>query len=182
METKPWIAFFSQTGSEIAEIAEHFGRWPDRIITNDRPEHLRTIDKRIVDNGFFTFNNKPDLEEYADLLENFPEAVITLHGWLRVVPEEICSKFSIFNGHPGLITMYPELKGKDPQIRAFKAKHEVMGCVIHRVTAGVDEGKVLEEDYFNAWNITEEEMWKVLKMRSCFLWLEFFKKRLGFTK
>lgn len=181
MVTKPWIAFFSQTGSEIADIAHHMGRWPDRIITNDRPDHLRTIDDRIVEQGFFTFSNKPDLEEYKELLEYFPEAIITLHGWLRVIPEEICNKFDIFNGHPGLITEYPELKGKDPQIRAFNAKHDVMGCVIHRVTAGVDEGKVLEEDRFNAWRISEEDMWKVLKQRSCYLWLEFFRKRVGFT-
>ena len=79
---KPWIAFFSQTGSEIAEIAHHTGRWPDRIITNDRPDHLRTIDERIVEQGFHTFSNKPNLEEYKDLLEYFPEAIITLHGWL----------------------------------------------------------------------------------------------------
>ena len=30
-----WIAFFSQTGAEIADIAESIGRWPDRIITNE---------------------------------------------------------------------------------------------------------------------------------------------------
>ena len=34
-----WIAFFSQTGSEIADLAEVVGSWPDRSITNDRPEH-----------------------------------------------------------------------------------------------------------------------------------------------
>jgi|TARA_B110000908_G_C10091809_1_gene374377 folate-dependent phosphoribosylglycinamide formyltransferase PurN len=173
MVTRPWIVFFSQTGSEIADLSEALGRWPDRIITNDRPEHLRTIDKRIVDKGFFTFSNKPDLIEYADLLEHFPEAIITLHGWLRVLPAEICNKFSIYNGHPGLITMFPELKGKDPQMKAFNLKHEVMGCVIHKVTAGVDEGKVLKESFFNSWKITEKEMWKVLKDRSCHLWIEF---------
>lgn len=178
MATRPWIAFFSQTGSEIANLSHHLGRWPDRIITNDRPDNLRDIDQRIVDRGYFTFNNKPKVEEYADLLEHFPEAIITLHGWLRILPKEICEKFDIFNGHPGLITEYPELKGKDPQMRAFKAKHKVMGCVLHKVTAGVDEGKVIDEDRFNAWYITEEEMWKVLKDRMEFLWYTFLKKVL----
>ena len=57
-----WIAFFSQTGAEIADIAESLGRWPDRIITNDRPDHLRTIASRIEEKGYFTFSNKPTLE------------------------------------------------------------------------------------------------------------------------
>ena len=120
MDKRPWVTFFSQTGSEIANIAESLGRWPDRIITNERPEHLRTIDPRIEKQGYFTFSNKPDVEEYADLLTYFPDAIITLHGWLRIMPPEICERHRIYNGHPGLITEYPELKGKDPQIRAFE--------------------------------------------------------------
>ena len=182
MVTKPWIAFFSQTGGEIADLAEHLGRWPDVIITNHRPEHLRTIDPRIDLDKLMWTKNKPELYEYMWLLGQVEDPIITLHGWLRVLPEEVCNKYQIFNGHPGLITKYPELKGKDPQIKAFNLKHEVMGCVIHKVTAGVDEGKVLKEDFWNAWKITEEEMWKVFKMRSCFLWIEFLKDIVGFTK
>ena len=179
MVTKPWIVFFSQTGGEIADIAKSLGKWPDRIYTNERPEHLREIDYRIVEQGFFTLPNKPSLEDYEEVLMYFPEAIITLHGWLRIMPKEICERFSIFNGHPGLITEYPELKGKDPQIRALKGNYPVMGCVLHKVVAGVDEGKVLAEERFNAFNITEEEMWKVTRDRSLSLWINFLKKAVG---
>ena len=72
--------------------------------------------------------------------------------------------------------MYPELKGKDPQMKAFNLKHDLMGCVIHKVTAGVDEGKVLKEVFFNAWGITEENMWKTLRDRSSYLWIKFLKE------
>ena len=78
--------------------------------------------------------------------------------------------------------MYPELKGKDPQIKAFNLKHEVMGCVIHKVTAGVDEGNVLKEIFFNARQISEEDMWKTFKDRSCYLWIEFLEELVGNTK
>ena len=47
-----WIAFFSQTGAEIADISESLGRWPDLLITNKRPADLRTIDSRILDKGY----------------------------------------------------------------------------------------------------------------------------------
>ena len=178
METKVWIAFFSQTGAEIADIAESLGRWPDRIYTNERPDHLRTIDERIVKQGFFTLNNKPTLEEYEDFLVYFPEALITLHGWLRIMPPEICEKFTIYNGHPGLITEYPELKGKDPQIRAYEGKYPVAGTVIHRVTAGVDEGKVIAEERFNNWNLELDDLFRILRDRSLYLWCNFLKKVL----
>ena len=178
---RPWIAFFSQTGTEIVELVEKLGRLPDRIITNERPAHLRQINKQIFSWGnieeivYYT-PNKPTVEDYERLIGKFENPIITLHGWLRVMPASICEKYSIFNGHPGLITVYPELKGKDPQLRAFEGKYPVMGCVLHKVTAGVDEGKVVAEERFNAFKITEEEMWRVTRDRSLFLWINFLSK------
>ena len=174
-----WIAFFSQTGSEIVQIANAIGRWPDIIVTNERPESLRQIHPDIKESTkLVTTPNKPTQKELEEVLEYYEEPLVTLHGWLRIMPAEICEKYTIVNGHPGLITEYPELKGKDPQIKAFNAKHEVMGCVLHKVTAGVDEGKVIAEERFNAFNITEEEMWKVTRDRSMYLWVTFLKKSL----
>jgi len=178
MDNRPWIKFFSQTGAEIADISEAIGRWPDRIITNDRPEHLRTIDPRIQKQGYFTFNNKPSEEEYMELLEQFPDAIVTLHGWLRVVPAYVCERSRIYNGHPGLITEYPELKGKDPQVRAFEGKYPVAGAVLHHVTAGVDEGKVIMEERFNAHNLELDDLFRILRNRSLYMWCNFLKKVL----
>ena len=174
-KNKIWIAFFSQTGAEIADIAESLGRWPDRIITNDRPDHLRTIDRRIEEKGYFTFSNKPSLEEYEEALFYFPEAIITLHGWLRIMPPSICEKFKIYNGHPGLITEYPELKGKDPQVRAFEGKYPIAGAVLHKVVAGVDEGKVIHEERFNTFNLELDDLFRILRDRSLYMWCKFLR-------
>ena len=173
-----WIAFFSQTGAEIADIAEKIGRWPDRIITNERPEHLRTIDPRIEKQGYFTWANKPTEEDYIELLEKYPDAIVTLHGWLRVVPAYVCERSKIFNGHPGLITDYPELKGKDPQIRAFEGKYPVAGAVLHKVVAGVDEGKIIAEERFNTFGLDLDDLFRILRDRSLYMWHEFLKKVL----
>ena len=59
-----WIVFFSQTGAEIADISESLGRWPDLIITNKRPDHLRTIDPRIIEYGYKELPNKPIPDDY----------------------------------------------------------------------------------------------------------------------
>ena len=115
MVKRPWVTFFSQTGAEIADIAESLDRWPDVIITNKRPDHLRTIDSRLE--GKVTFvPNRPSEDDYFKITKSLRHPIMTLHGWLRVVPAEFIERYShsIFNGHPGLITKYPELKGKDP--------------------------------------------------------------------
>lgn len=175
---KKWITLFSQTGGEIVEISKFLGRWPDLIITNKRPDYLRTFHPEIE--GKVTIvDNRPKAEVLDALFTTYGEPIITLHGWLRIMPPSICEKYNIFNGHPGLITEFEHLKGKDPQIRAFREKLPVMGCVLHKVTAGVDEGKVIAEERFNAFNITEEEMWKVTRDRSLHLWINFLKRTLG---
>lgn len=171
---KPWIAFFSQTGSEIVEIAKALGKWPDVIVTNQRPADLRVIKTDIQESQLLvTTSNKPTPTELEEIIGYYKNPIITLHGWLRIMPPSICEKYSIFNGHPGLITEYPELKGKDPQMRALEGNYPVMGCVLHKVTAGVDEGKVIAEERFNAFKITEEEMWKATRDRSLYLWIQF---------
>ena len=169
METTPWIAFFSQTGSEIADIAEAIGRWPDVIVTNERPEHLRTINDKVEKQGYYTWANKPTEEDYIGLLEKWPNAIVTLHGWLRIVPPYVCERSKIYNGHPGLITKYPELKGKDPQEKAFNLKHDVIGCVLHKVSAGVDEGEIIMEERTNAFKLDLDDIFRILRDRSLYM-------------
>ena len=174
-----WIAFFSQTGGEIADIAESLQRWPDLIVTNERPSKLRTIDGRILDNvedRLVVLPNKPTVEDYETILQD--NALITLHGWLRIMPRVICEKYAIYNGHPGLITEYPELKGKDPQVRAFEGKYPVAGAVLHKVIPEVDEGKIIAEERFNAFNLSLDELFRILKDRSLYMWINFLKKVL----
>ena len=44
---KPWVAFFSQTGSEIVDIIDRLGIHPDIIVTNYRPNDTRDINKKL---------------------------------------------------------------------------------------------------------------------------------------
>ena len=138
-----WVALFSQTGSEIVELSTRLGRWPNKIITNSKDyanihPKLKQRDLIIInDTQARTLNVLHNYAKYQDL--------ITLHGWLRIVPADKCKQYILVNGHPGLITRYPELKGYNPQVRYWdnKDKYEYYGSVVHEVTAEVDEGKVI---------------------------------------
>ena len=168
-------AFFSQTGSEIATIARRLGRWPDKIITNERPERLRTISPKLAGIDIIYLSNKPTVEEYLEVLGTEP-CKVTLHGWLRIMPPAVIAIHpNMFNGHPGLITEHPILKGKDPQEKAYNLGLTVSGCVIHQVTVGVDEGPILEERMVEIKNLSLDEVYSELHKTSIDLWVEFLK-------
>jgi len=180
---RPWIAFFSQTGSEIVDISKSLKRWPDVIVTNERPARLRTINTEILEQDLLvTTTNKPTEKELLEIIEYYDNPIITLHGWLRIMPPNICNEYKIYNGHPGLITDFPELKGKDPQVRAFEGikqgKYNYAGAVLHKVVAGVDEGKVLMQERFNTFGVELDDLFRILRDRSLYMWCKFLKEVL----
>jgi folate-dependent phosphoribosylglycinamide formyltransferase PurN len=121
-----------------------------------------------------------------DILDKFAHEVdtlVTLNGWLRIVPPDKCSKFNIYNGHPGLITKYPELKGKDPQQRTWDNlhKYEYIGSVVHKVVEEVDAGEVEEEESVYTANNTlasVDDVYNTLRGTSLRAWCRFLKERL----
>jgi methionyl-tRNA formyltransferase len=143
IQGKHWTALFSHTGTEIIKISNRIGRSPDVIVTN-KPPGDGDIHKNITETVYVP--DRPSVVDYRNILQN--DTVVTLHGWMRIIPPAICDEYEIYNLHPGLITKYPELKGADPQKRVAETtdpEYSHIGCVIHRVTPGVDEGPVLAE-------------------------------------
>lgn len=176
-----WAALFSQTGSEICNLAESIGQYPDLVIS-DNTDEANPVDSRIELNCKKLFWRKykgltteEKLEYYRKYLSGYD--VVTLHGWLNIVPADICNEYNIFNGHPGLINYYPELKGKDPQVRAWKNinKYVYIGSVVHKVTPGVDEGPIIcysKRDTKNC--IGMISIFDILKQTSLESWIDFF--------
>ena len=179
-----WVTLFSQTGSEIVKLREHLGRWPDAVFTNNsdvdtwHPE-MQKFHKQGTDN----LNRKSRVKVVNNLQArtcNFlhtinKKSLITLHGWLRIVPENICEQYNIINGHPGLITTYPQLKGKDPQVRAYNDNYGVIGSVVHKVTPEVDDGEVLTYTAIYRQNKdTLDDVFEKLAFTSFKSWQKFF--------
>lgn len=175
---RKWVVFFSQSGKEVADLAERVGRWPDLLVTNNRPNTIREIDPRIIPGTYAILSNRPTQEEYEDVLYGYEDSLITLHGWLRIVPESICNTYQIYNGHPGLITKYEFLKGKDPQEKAYNMGLRTSGSVIHKVSKGVDEGEVVDSYEVTIEGLELDEIFLKLRESSLYLWIKFLYKEL----
>jgi len=181
---KKWIALFSQTGSEIVDLALHFDRWPDTIVTNNNDvSKWHPKMRELHSAGLTGIRGKSRIKvvnsvqaKTANFLHNTadPDSFITLHGWLRIVPEDICNIYTIYNGHPGLITDYPELKGKDPQERMFNdGNYTYYGSVVHKVVPEVDSGEIVSEvKRFNTMK-SLDEVYGGLKSTSLSAWIDF---------
>lgn len=189
-----WVAFFSQSGKEICDISEAVGRYPDVVITDNT--NISTFDPRITNCRNLIIRKYRNLNKFQQMryyTEDIPvgrmfddSTIITLHGWLNIVPGSVCKLLErkIFNGHPGLISEYEDLKGKDPQVRCFNNidKYERVGSVVHVVTPGVDEGEIKYISSASAKECTDlDTTYKVLAKTSLKSWLMFFKNELGYN-
>ena len=186
-----WKALFSQSGSEIYELSTRVGRFPDAIITNKKPEDMDKINPKLLEKAFDRFifiPAKPTVEEYKEAIRKTD--IITLHGFLRILPPEICSRYRIFNGHPGLITHFPELKGKDPQKKVWwkhaDTPYKLHGHVIHKVVPEVDAGEIVSTKEFYSQNIytdfnSLDEYIARLHSLAIENWVEFVKKQIIFN-
>ncbi|KCZ51566.1 phosphoribosylglycinamide formyltransferase [Hyphomonas pacifica] len=70
--------------------------------------------------------------------------IIALAGFMRVLTPWFVEKWSgrLINIHPSLL---PKYKGLDTHQRAIDAGDAEAGCSVHWVTAGVDEGAVIQQ-------------------------------------
>ena len=94
MKFSTWIALFSQTGSEIVDLSSELNRKPDFVITNANLDNVNPnieVDFRINNDEAKTLDILEDIEFDANT------ALITLNGWLRIVPPDKCKKYNIYN-------------------------------------------------------------------------------------
>jgi folate-dependent phosphoribosylglycinamide formyltransferase PurN len=170
--SKRWVCFFSRTGSEIIEVSRRAGIRPSKIITNKID--LKDVVPEILDLNLIRVSSNPSFEELKCCLEGEKDSLITLNGYLRILPEEICNNYEIYNGHPGLITKYPELKGKDPQRKAFDLKLPTSGSVIHKVVKEVDSGEIILSKEIDIKDNDLDQVYTKLHECSIQLWEKFF--------
>jgi len=196
-----WVAFFSQTGSEIVNISKAIDKWPDVFVTNRQSteginkELLSVVEStRVYPTGakrYVTLPERPkeidylnvaDVLGYSILDEKWQdEVLITLHGYLRILPPDFTKSSNIFNGHPGAIHIHPELKGLNPQKKAWKENHIRVGCVIHKVIPELDDGPIVRKCLINNNFETFIDFLDALHVASSGLWINFLNERLRYN-
>lgn len=183
-----WIVFGSQTFTEVNCIRKALNRDPDLIITN-RTDLIGVNDEilRGCKDRFVFIPKKPSWDDYRKVFKKysdlFESCVITLNGYLRILLPEVCNFFAekgiaCLNGHPGLLTKYPWLAGKDPQKRAYEAKCPTAGSIIHEVIAEVDAGKLLAEREISIEGMSLDEVYEALHQNSINLWIDYLRNIL----
>jgi len=160
MSRRNWIALYSQTGGELIRLSKALGRYPDVVLTDSKrpvPEELSAnctvlqMSAKAI-NAWLMKERKINGEPRKNVE---PGSLITAHGYLRIIPAKVLEYLNrecealIYNGHPGLITLYPELKGKDPQVRVAEGinsgKYSIVGSVVHVMVPEVDSGLVIHQ-------------------------------------
>lgn len=172
------VAMFSQTGSEIYEVSKRLGRYPDMILCN-KQDDLDVINPGLIGKAPIIFTeDRPTVEQY---LHYIPEdALVTMHGWLRIVPGEVCEKRTIYNGHPGDIVSFPELKGSNPQQKALDLGLLFTGCVLHEATAELDGGPIVgESEKVYLSGLTNDQVFEALHKASVDMWTKFLTDKLN---
>ena len=129
-----WVALFSNSGNELASICEKLGRWPDKVYLDKERTKVNPWIK-----------NQCEVLPHADILERLKElpedAIVTLHGYLRIISGDSI-RSNMYNVHPGDIIKYPELVGIHPQRKAVDLNLPTTGVVIHKVTDKLDGGDI----------------------------------------
>lgn len=129
-----WVALFSNSGNELAEICARLGQWPDKIYV----DKVRTAIHPDIESRATILSHKEIMQELKEVPN---DAYVTLHGYLRIIEDDSITD-NMFNVHPGDIIKYPELIGMHPQKKAIELKLPSTGVVIHKVTSDLDEGEV----------------------------------------
>jgi methionyl-tRNA formyltransferase len=158
-----WIALSSFSGSEILDISKYYT--PDAMFTNNP-------NSKLLKKGAKLLSPKPTSVEY---MEAFGDCeLVTLHGWNKIIPADVCEKYNIFNIHPGDIVNHPDkLKGNNPYQAAIDHGLTKSGVVIHKCIPEVDSGEIVMFRQVNIAGFNAKEMVNIMREYSINLWLDF---------
>jgi folate-dependent phosphoribosylglycinamide formyltransferase PurN len=161
MKDKNWVVLLSRSGKTYEAVARQLQRPADKVYHSDK-ENYKDIYKNLLN-----YDSK--------------DTIITLMGWLRIVPPYLCDAYNIYNLHPAPLHLQNTewLKGKDP-IERFVDQCKVInkdstwlyGSVIHAVVPQVDAGQILACSTFSS-KPDLEEMYKKSFKTNVGLWTTF---------
>ena len=154
-EPVPLAVLISGGGSNLAAILA-VGRAPDcpyrvAVVVSNRPDagglaHAAAagVPVEVVDHRPFGRDREAHEREIDARLRAHGVELVVLAGYMRVLTPWLVERWAgrMLNVHPSLLPKYP---GLGTHARALAAGDAEAGCTVHLVTAGVDEGPILDQ-------------------------------------
>lgn len=147
------LVFASGRGSNFVNLVKQSEQSNYRIIALivDNPEAHAIEEAKKLDIPYYVVMRQMDEskarheEKIKNYLETIPFDFIALAGYMRILSPEFVKKYNkrIINIHPSLL---PAFKGPNAIIDAFNYGVRVSGVTIHYVDAGIDTGKIIEQE------------------------------------
>jgi phosphoribosylglycinamide formyltransferase-1 len=142
------VILISGSGSNMAAIvaASRQRRWRERhgaevvAVIRARSEGMATA---ALDHRAFASREAFDAALMAEI-DRFDPALVVLAGFMRILTPGFVAYFAgrLINIHPSLL---PAFTGLHTHQRAIDAGCRFAGCTVHRVTAELDHGEILDQ-------------------------------------
>ncbi len=155
---KNLVILISSGGSNMAAIARaarqgdwerHLGARITAVISN-RPDAAGLglarelgLSTEVVDHQRFD-GREPFETELAAALDRHQPALVVLAGFMRILTPGFVARYAgrLVNIHPSLLPAFPGLR---THARALEAGCRFAGATVHRVTADLDHGPILDQ-------------------------------------
>ncbi len=152
------VILISGSGSNMAAIVRRSqqGDWARRLdarivaVISNRPDAAglalareQGIATEVLDHRAFDSREAFD-SALAGRIEAHQASLVVLAGFMRILTPAFVARFDgrLINIHPSLL---PAFAGLNTHARALAAGCRVAGATVHRVSAGVDEGPILDQ-------------------------------------
>ncbi|MEY2801064.1 MAG: 5 -phosphoribosylglycinamide transformylase [Pseudomonadota bacterium] len=155
---KNLVILISSGGSNMAAIARaaRQDQWEQRLgariaaVVSNRPQAPGLAMARelglaceVVDHQ--RFGSREDFDaELARAIDRHAPALVVLAGFMRILTHDFVARYAgrLVNIHPSLLPAFP---GLHTHARALAAGCRFAGATVHRVTADLDHGPILEQ-------------------------------------
>ncbi len=152
------VILISGAGSNMDAIvrAARQGRWAERFgaqvtaVISNRPDAIGLASARdegiataVVDHKVYDGRDAFDAALMA-VIDHQSPALVVLAGFMRILTPGFVAHYEgrLVNIHPSLLPAFPGLKTHE---RAIEAGCRFAGATVHRVTADLDHGPILEQ-------------------------------------
>ncbi|HAX72205.1 MAG TPA: phosphoribosylglycinamide formyltransferase [Firmicutes bacterium] len=152
---KKIVVFASGSGTNFQKIADelHHSVCDIAMLICDKPGAYCIERAKKLNIPTFVFNpkeyeNKAAFEtDIITTLSDIDPDLIVLAGYMRIIGSTLLDKYEgrIINIHPALLPAFPGAHGIED---AYNYGVKIMGVSVHYVDAGIDTGKIIDQDCF----------------------------------